>query len=304
MPTSTLTPATAGQPVLGLVTQPGTVDPHPASTSTEWNEWLPSTSTDWSLFQQVVNVIDSLTTDREQLDHVLKLYDWWSIWNQLVFRSSLKPNFLSVETADYGKWLGLCHMAPARKISISLAAYSHRHIVSDDAGHHSATVATRPAQFEKLSKCEWNACLILLHEMMHDCLWSSVGDHNHEGQAWAQLCNMIGREVLGLPLLYTWLKAQKITVKDADGNTVMQPHRDGKKDDNGNVILKPKRAVVWRTSHQGPAPDGLRIAEVDEMRCFPYLLDDPFIEMHTSTITRGKLVAANDGKPVSIPPQF
>lgn len=301
---TTLTPATAGQPVLGLITQPGTVDPHPASLSTEWDKWLPSEPTDWSIFDQVVNVIDSLTTDREQLDHVLKLYDWWSIWNQLVFRSSLKPNFLSVETADYGKWLGLCHMAPARKISISLAAYSHRHRVSDDAGHHSCTVGKRPAQFEHLTNCEWNACLILLHEMMHDCLWTSVGDHDHEGPAWAQLCNLIGREVLELPLLYTWLISRKLTAKDADGNNVMQPHSKGKTDDDGNILMVPKRYTVWSTSHKGPVPDGLRIADVSEMRCFPYLMDDPFIEMHTSVIETGKLVAKNDGQPVVVLPQF
>ena len=152
MTASTVVPAIAGQPVLGLITQPDTIEPHSESLSPDLDPWLPSQSTDWSIFQQVVNVVDSLTTDREELDHILKLYDWWSIWNQLVFRSSLKPSFISLETAEYGKWLGLCQWSPARKICIAKSAYSHRHRDADDGGHHSHSVS-RPPQFESLSNC-------------------------------------------------------------------------------------------------------------------------------------------------------
>ena len=296
------------KPTLELVTQPGTVNPHPASLSTEWDKWLPSTQTDWSLFQQTVNVIDAMTTDRTQLDEVLRLYDWWSIWNQLVFRSSLKPNFISVETADYGKWLGLCCMFPSRKIAISLAAYSHRHITNDDGIPHAegtkSTRAKRPPQFEHLSNTNWNACCILLHEMMHDCLWASIGKHEHESGSWAQLCNMIGRDILGLPLLYAGMVNRRLTCRDDDGNVIMQPISNGKTDDDGNIVMVPKRKTVWESTYKGPVPDGMRKATEIELRCFPYLESDSYIAMHTITLTEGKLVAKNGGEPVVITPTF
>lgn len=281
------------------VTQPDTVQPHPVSLSTEWDKWLPSGTTDWSIFQQTVNVVNAMTTDVEELNHILKLYDWWSIWNQLVFRSSLKPIFVSLETADYGKWLGQCHMSPARKIAISTAAYSHRHREQDDSGHHSSTITNRPAQFESLSGCEWNACLILLHEMMHDCLWSSVGKHSHESESWAALCNMIGRDVLGMPLFYSALTTRKLNLKDAEGNNILQPSKT-----NPDKLV-PKRYTIWGPSIKAKdVPSGYRLAEVDEMRSFPYVSDDPFLEMHTSVIRTGKSVEKNGGQPVRVPPQF
>ena len=294
-------------PSYRLVTQPGSVDPHPVSLSTEVDRLIPKSTTDWDLFEQTINVVDAATTDREQLAHNLKLYDWWSIWNQLVFRSALKPNFLSVETAEYGKWLGQCSMAPVRQISISMAAYSHTKSLDSEggAGHHSVAVNSeeRPSQFNALQPLEWNACLVLLHEMMHDCLFSSVGRHAHEDANWGSLCNMIGRDVLGVPLNYGGLTASKKVVKDENGKTVMQPHAKCKLDEDGNVIMVAKRITVWEW-RSADVNNGLRTAEVDEMRCFPYLNDDPFIEMHTTVLEKGAAVRKNKGLPVFIPPQF
>jgi len=295
-------------PSFRLVTQPGTVEPHPASLSPDVDELIPKTTTDWELFAQTVRVVDATTTDREQLSHKLKLYDWWSIWNQLVFRSSLKPNFLSVESADYGRWLGLCRMAPVRQICISLAAYSSRKSLDDEGGarHHSATVSSnqRPVQFADLMPLEWNACLVLLHEMIHDCLFSSIGLHKHEDEFWAAMCNMVGRDVLGVPLNYGGLIKRKIALKDHNGNVVMQPHAEGKRDEEGNVIMVPKRQVVWTQESEPSFNNEFRTAEVEEMRCFPYLKDDPFIDMHTTVLIKGKAVQKNKGLPVVIPPQF
>lgn len=300
---------TTTAPSLKLVAPPGSVSPHPASLNPEFDKYLPKTSTNWTLFNQVVTVIDATTTDRKQLAHNMKLYHWWSIWNQLVFRSSLQPNFLSVESAEYGKWLGVCCLHPVRKIAISLAAYSARKSLDEEggAGHHG--VATdpnlRPEQFRDLKPLEWNACLVLLHEMMHDCLWAALGKHSHECMAWGQLCNMVGRDVLGVPRNYTGLIQRRLTVKDENGNTVMQPHADGKCDENGNIIMKPKRQIVWEPTFKTPKfPNDFNIASATEMRCFPYLEGSSFIEMHTATLTTGKAVKNNGGNPVIIPPQF
>ena len=294
-------------PSYRLVTQPGSVDPHPVSLSTEVDRLIPKSTTNWDLFEQTINVVDAATTDREQLAHNLKLYDWWSIWNQLVFRSALKPNFLSVETADYGRWLGQCSMAPVRQISISMAAYSHTKKLDSEggAGHHGVAVngKERPPQFNALQPLEWNACLVLLHEMMHDCLFSSVGEHKHEDSDWGGLCNMIGRDVLGVPLNYGGLIKRKVPVLDYNGEVIMQPHADGKCDEEGNVIMVRKRITVWQWDGTD-FNNGFRNAEVDEMRCFPYLIDDPFIEMHTTVLEKGAAVKKNKGLPVSIPPQF
>ena len=294
-------------PSYRLVTQPGAVDPHPVSLSTEVDRLIPKSTTNWDLFEQTINVVDAATTDREQLAHNLKLYDWWSIWNQLVFRSALKPNFLSVETAEYGKWLGQCSMAPVRQISISMAAYSYTKRLDSEggAGHHGVAVNSeeRPRQFNALQPLEWNACLVLLHEMMHDCLFSSVGMHAHEDANWGGLCNMIGRDVLGVPLNYGGLIKRKVPVLDKNGEVVMQPHANGKCDDEGNVIMVRKRITVWEW-HGADFNNGFRNAEVNEMRCFPYLEDDPFIEMHTTVLGKGAAVRKNKGLPVFIPPQF
>ena len=40
------------------------------------------------------------------------------------------------------------------------------------------------------------------------------------------------------------------------------------------------------------------------MRCFPYLKDDPFIEMHKTTLEKGAAVRKNKGLPVIMLPQF
>ena len=295
-------------PCFQLVTQPGSVEPHPASLSPDVDDLIPETTTDWELFAQTIRVIDATTTDPEQLSHRLKLYDWWSIWNQLVFRSSLKPNFLSVESAEYGRWLGLCRMAPVRQICISMASYSHTKRLDSEggAGHHGVAVDSnqRPAQFADLKPLEWNACLVLLHEMIHDCLFSSIGLHKHEDHFWAAMCNMVGRDVLGVPLNYGGLIRRKIALKDHNGNVVMQPHAEGKRDEEGNVIMVPKRQVVWEQESKLPFNNEFRTAGVWEMRCFPYLNDDPFIETHTTVLTEGKAVRKNKGLPVVIPPQF
>jgi hypothetical protein len=268
---------------------------------------IPQKTTDWDLFAQTINVVDAATTDREQLAHNLKLYDWWSIWNQLVFRSTLKPNFLSVETADYGRWLGLCALAPYRQISISMAAYSHTKRLDSEggAGHHGVGIDAnkRPPQFKDLQPLEWNACLVLVHEMMHDCLFSSVGLHAHEDANWGGLCNMIGRDVLGVPLNYGGLIKRKLPILDDNGEIVMQPHANGKCDDEGNVIMVRKRITVWQW-RGADFNNGFRKAEVDEMRCFPYLKDDPFIEMHTTIKEQGAAVRKNKGLPVIMLPQF
>ncbi len=303
--TRTLSPS----PAFKLVAQPGSIQPHNASQAPSLDRYLASNTTDWALFQQVINVIDATTTDRVQLAHDLKLYHWWSIWNQLVFRSSLQPCFLSVENADYGRWLGCCHGFPTRKIAVALAAYSHRKSLDSEggAGHHGVAVAEaqRPEPFSSLRPLEWNACLVLLHEMMHDCLFATIGCHEHEQVEWARLCNMIGRDVLNVPLNYGGLAKRKLTVKDQDGNTVMIPHRDGKTDEDGNVIMKPKRETRWEWSNLNPPTDNnYRRASVTEMRCFPYVEGSPFIAMHTAVLTDGKAVASNGGEPVIIPPQF
>jgi hypothetical protein len=292
-------------PSFRLVAQPGSIDPHPASLSSEADRVIPKNPTDWNLFQQVINVVDATTTDRKQLAHDLKLYHWWSIWNQLVFRSSLQPCFLSVENAEYGSWLGFCQGAPTRKIAISLAAYSARKSLDSEGGAAHHGIVERPAPFKELRSLEWNACLVLLHEMMHDSIFNSAGHHHHEDALWASLCNMIGRDALGLPRNYGGLVKRKLTVKDENGNTVMIPHSDGKTDEDGNVIMKPKRETVWEWSNLNSNTDnGFKNASVQEMRSFPYLEGDPFIEMHTSIVSKGKLVAKNNGEPVIIPPQF
>ena len=114
---------------------------------------------------------------------------------------------------------------------------------------------------------------------------------------------MAGRDVLGVPLNYGGLIRRKLAVKGRDGKTIMQPRTDGKCDEEGNVIMVPMRQVVWTPMRQVFNND-FRTADEKEMRCFPYLNDDPFIEMHTTVLTEGKAVRKNKGLPVVIPPQF
>ena len=244
---------------------------------------LPKGHTDHALLGQIVNV-HRVTFQEGQHGGVQPavLYDWWRHWNAIYFQSTLMPLFITEGNTDYGKYLGFCQYTPERRILIQ-----QRSIQTEASGafasHHGASVRRHPV-FAGLEEGDYNIALLLLHEMMHQACFEAGQDAGHNSPAWAAWCNLIGQD-LGLTITFSQMKKGKKTVPTS-----------GEKKKRITVMLPVNGAELL--------PGTTRFAEYAEQCRFPWQLDSPFIRANTKTLEEGRLVAANEGDPVDLLPQF
>lgn len=260
--------------------------------------YVPETQTDWQLFDSIRYAVKGTTTGVDK-SLCLQFLDWWKTINVECFESRLQPLFISREVSSYGHWIGLCQSSPSRHIKLAWAAFTST--------HHARAVTKPPFELHDLSDCEFNAAMVILHEMMHQSLSEAGQNSAHESIGWAALCKYLGG-ALGLPYDYVHLTIKKIPVLDEDG----LPLKKEAFDKEGNPILlkngEPKMVQV-RENVRVPAKGYIRdeskpLAPYDAFFCFPYCADDPWIKANTITKMQGKAVANNGGEPVTIPPQF
>ena len=259
--------------------------------------FVPDSKTDWALFDAIRYAVMGTTTGEDK-GLCLKFLDWWKTINVECFESRLQPLFISREVSSYGHWIGLCQASPSRHIKLAWRAFG--------AQHHEKAVQIRLPGFENLSPCNHNAAMVILHEMMHQSLFEAGQNYAHESDGWSALCSYLG-DVLGLPYDYQHLIIKKVPVLDDNGNPIKEPVFE-----NGEPVLlkngKQKMKQV-RKNVRVPANDQTRdeskpLAPYSAFYCFPYCESSAFIQHNTTIKTTGKAVEKNDGKPVSIPPQF
>ena len=268
-----------------------------------WDFVPRQTETDWKLFDSIRYAIDGTATGEDR-GLSLQFLDWWKTINVECFESRLQPLFITREVSSYGHWIGLCQAAPTRHIKLAWRAFG--------AQHHEKAVQIRLPGFEDLGPNNHNAAMVILHEMMHQSLFEAGKDYAHESDGWAALCSYLG-DVLGLPYDYQHLKLKKVPVLDDDGNPIKVPVFD----DGVQVFLKNGKPKMKQLRKNVRVPSGgfnrndwgqfatsKPLAPYDAFYCFPYCPDDQFIQANTTVKTSGKAVDKNDGKPVSIPPQF
>lgn len=237
---------------------------------------LPESTTDWDLFDDLVKVHKSVT---DELAWSRDLYDWWAAWNRIYFAEKLKPLFIYSGNTDYGKFLGLCRYLPTREILIQKQG-----IKSPEKGEHHGYSVRHHEAFGHLTDTQYNVALIVLHEMIHQACFEAGVDPNHEGAPWAAHCNYIGND-LGLGLTFSEMRRSKVTIQQENNSK--------------------SRVNIWRPKKRiDLLPNTDRFATVEECRCFPFRDGDPFIGANTVTLTSGKAVKQNGGRPVVIPPKF
>ena len=228
----------------------------------------------------------------------LAYQDWWKIINIECFESRLQPLFISREVAAYGHWIGLCSYNP-RQIKLAAPAFK--------AGHHEQAVIKRLAGLEDLDGICHNAAMVILHEMMHQSLFESCKDTDHDSEGWAILCSYLGN-VLGLPYQFIRLKEKKVPTLDGNGKPIKKHAFD--KHGNG-LLLKSGEPKLVQVRHSIKVPvanitrdESKPLAPYSAFYCFPYIAEDAFITANTVTKYKGKAVEKNDGNPVTIYPSF
>ena len=267
-------------------------------------QYVPDAQTDWKLFDSICYAVKGTASGEEQ-DYSLMYLQWWKTINIECFESRLQPLFVSHEVSAYGHWIGLCQYFPQRQIKLATPAFRHN--------HHEKAVINRLAGFEDLIGSHHNAAMVILHEMMHQSLFEAGKNPDHDSIGWAALCGYLG-EVLGLPYDYQHLKLTKVPVLDDNGNPIKIPVLDGDGNPvllkNGKPKMKPLRKNIRVPSDaqsrdsKGRFSESKPLAPYSAFYCFPYSEESAFIQHNTTVKTIGKAVEKNDGKPVSIPPQF
>lgn len=237
---------------------------------------LPTAVTDWSLFNDLVRVHQSVATDASSCDR--EMYEWWAQWNRLYFNETLRPLFIYTGNSDYGKYLGFCRYLPSREIMIQ-----QQGIKSPIKGEHYGASVMRHSAFAGLSEMQYCVALMLLHEMIHQACFEAGVNPDHEGAPWATHCNVIGAD-LGLRLTFSEMKRGKAAKEKGQASE--------------------KRRNVWRPVSDALLPGTDRLATVEECRSFPWREDAAFIRANTVVLTEGKAVVQNGGEPVEILPKF
>ena len=259
--------------------------------------YVPDAQADWKLFDSICYAVKGTTAGEEQ-DFSLRYLQWWKTINIECFESRLQPLFISREVASYGHWIGLCQSSPSRHIKLAWAAFT--------AGHHEEAVQNKLPGFEELSGPRHNAAMVILHEMMHQSLFEAGKNPDHDSIGWATLCKYLG-DILGLPYDYCYLITKKVPKLDDNGQPVKVPvFKEGEPVllKNGQPKMKTARVNIRVPANGQTRDESKPLAPYSAFYCFPYSEESAFIQHNTTVKTTGKAVEKNDGKPVSVPPQF
>ena len=142
--------------------------------------------------------------------------------------------------------------------------------------------------------------------MIHQSLFEAGQDSAHDSEGWAMLCKYLG-DILGLPYDYCLLTLRKVPQLDANGQPVKVPViKNGEPVllKNGQPKMQAKRVNVRVPAYGQTRDESKPLAPYSAFYCFPYSEESAFIQHNTTVKTTGKAVEKNDGKPVSVPPQF
>lgn len=165
---------------------------------------LPATVTDYNLLNNLIMVHENTSSALDR-----SIYKWWSKWNTIYFKNTLKPLFVHYGNTDYGNSIGHYCSEP-REILLQKSSINN----FTKASHHTNS-AIRHEEFKNISEEQYGAALILLHEMMHQAV-IELGEVQHPNchmdLNWLEHCNFIGND-LGLNLTYTTLTRTKESKK-------------------------------------------------------------------------------------------